>query len=175
MVNIKLAGKDISREQKAKEQLERLLGKYEISKYLFTNSIIIEYYAVPHSHPVLTLSTRFLDNDNVCLLTLIHEQLHWYTNKNQGNVDKVIKELKKLYHDVPVGFPEGARNEESTYLHLLVCALEYKAAKDLLGEDEAKFLMEFWKTDVYRWIYRTVEKDYEKLVELFNKYSLKVL
>jgi len=31
---------------------------------------------------------------------------------------------------VPVGFPEGADSEDSTYLHLLVNTLEYRSVAD---------------------------------------------
>jgi len=57
--------------------------------------------------------------------------------------DEAIKDLRVLFPKVPVGFPKGGRDEESTYLHLLVCYLEYRADKELLGELKAKQIMEF--------------------------------
>jgi hypothetical protein len=39
---------------------------------------------------------------------------------NLIQTEKAIKELKKIYTNVPVGFPEGGMDEYSTYLHFLV-------------------------------------------------------
>ena len=45
-------------EKQTKEQLQRLLRTYDLSPWFFTNVIVIDEKAVPHSHPVLTLYTR---------------------------------------------------------------------------------------------------------------------
>jgi hypothetical protein len=50
----------------------------------------------------------------------------------------------------------GARDEYSTYLHLLVCYLEQQAILRILGELKAKQVMDFWATDHYTWVYQTV-------------------
>src|SRR5262245_44480515 len=62
----------------------------------------------------------------------------------------------QMFPKVPVGAPEGAVDENSSYLHLLVCYLEYRAMRELLGELKSRQLMEFWATDHYTWIYKTV-------------------
>src|SRR4051812_30597332 len=64
-------------EQQTKEQLQRLLGAYDLSKWIFTKSIIIDEQSIPHSHPTLTLHTRHLKDDELLLSTFVHEQLHW--------------------------------------------------------------------------------------------------
>jgi hypothetical protein len=51
---------------------------------------------------------------------------------------KAIAEVKTIYPKVRVGFPDGARDEESSYLHLLVCYSEYQADKELFGELKAR-------------------------------------
>src|SRR5207249_4670064 len=48
----------IVQEMQAKIQLQRILKSYDLSKWIFTKSVLIERGAVPHSHPVLTLNTR---------------------------------------------------------------------------------------------------------------------
>ena len=50
-VKIALAS-DLPREREAKAQLERVLGKYDLEKLLFTRTVLIENGAIPHSHPV---------------------------------------------------------------------------------------------------------------------------
>lgn len=61
-----------------KVQLERLLDSYDLSPWLYTRSVAIDADAIPHSHPVLTLHTRHLDDDRLLLSTFVHEQLHWF-------------------------------------------------------------------------------------------------
>ena len=43
-----------------------------------------------------------------------------------------------------------------TYLHLLVCYLEQQTVLRILGELKAKQIMDFWATDHYTWVYKTV-------------------
>ena len=62
------------REVQTKEQLQRLLKTYDLSKWIFTRSILIDEKAIPHSHPVLTLHTRHLKDDDLLLSTFVHEQ-----------------------------------------------------------------------------------------------------
>jgi hypothetical protein len=77
--------------------------------------------------------------------------------------------LHQLLPTVAVGFPDGAAEERSTYLHLLVCSLEHQALIQLFGELKAKQVMEFWATDHYRWVYRTVlerSQDIGRIIEI---------
>jgi len=145
-----------SREAKTKEQLERLLKTYDLEKWIFTRKIEIDEKAIPHSHPVLTLSARHLKDDELLLSTFVHEQAHWHFLINDKLTEEAIKDLKVMFPKVPDKGPEGARSEESTYLHLLVIYLEYRADRALLGELRAKQVLEFWSTDHYTWIYKTV-------------------
>jgi len=65
-------------EEQRKQQMERLAGQYDLSKYTITRDIIIERGAMNHSYPVLTLNLRFLDNDDLALSAYLHEQGHWF-------------------------------------------------------------------------------------------------
>jgi hypothetical protein len=144
------------REVQTKEQLQRLLKTCDLSKWIFTRSILIDEKAIPHSHPVLTLHTRHLKDDDLLLSTFVHEQLHWFLVQNDQETKEAMKDLRTTFPKVPVGFPDGAENEESTYLHLLVNYLEYRADRELLGELRARQVFEFWASDHYRWVYKTV-------------------
>jgi hypothetical protein len=134
--NIDIALKQGSKEEEqTKAQLQRLLKTYDVAKWVFTRSVLIDEKAIPHSHPVLTLSTRHLRDDELLLSTFVHEQIHWFLTQNY----KVTE-----------------ADEESTYLHLIVIYLEYRADRELLGELKARQVMEFWAADHYTWIYKTV-------------------
>ena len=143
-------------EQQTKAQLQRLLQTYDLAKWIFTKSIVIDEKSIPHSHPVLTLSTRHLRDDELLLSTFVHEQIHWFLSQNHKITEQAKKDLRSLFPNVPVNSPEGAMDEESTYLHLIVIYLEYRADREILGELKARQVMEFWANDHYTWIYKTV-------------------
>src|SRR5918911_3601958 len=108
---IEITLKHGSREElQTKEQLQRLLKTYDLSKWIFTNSIVIDEEAIPHSNPVLTLSTRHLKDDELLLSTFVHEQLHRFFQQRK-ETDEAVKELRVLFPKVPVGFPDGAEDE----------------------------------------------------------------
>lgn len=155
-----------------KAQLERLMQQYDLRPWTFTHEIAIDYSAIPHSHPVLTLHTRHLKQDDELLSTYVHEQLHWYLSAHEEETHAAESDLMKLYPDVPVGFPEGAQDRESTYLHLLVCRLEQGADEVLLGEERTKNVMNFWAGDHYRWVYRTILQDGPKIDETLRSHHL---
>lgn len=159
-------------EAQTREQLLRLVKSYDPTKWIFTKSILIDKDVIPHSHPVLTLSTRHLKDDDLLLSTFVHEQLHWHLGEKNKETEAAIKELRTLFPKVPAEGPEGANGEESTYLHLLVNYLEYRADRELLGELKAKQVMQFWATDHYTWIYKTVLERGRDIGNLAFKYKL---
>jgi hypothetical protein len=163
---------DDSRERQTKEQLQRLVAKYDVSNWVFTRKVIIESGVIPHSHPTLTLSTRHLKDDDLLLSTFVHEQFHWYLGEKAKETEEAYKELKTIFPKVPAGFPEGGNDEESTYIHIFVCYLEYQAVKELLGELRASQVMEFWATDHYTWIYKTVLERGREIGSLMRKHKL---
>jgi hypothetical protein len=159
-------------EQQTKTQLERLLNQYDTSKYTFTRSIVIDDSAIPHSDPVLTLHTRHLQQDDELLSTYVHEQLHWYLDSKKQQTNTAEKELRALYPNPPMGGKEGARTVQSDYLHLIVCKLEWDADRQLLGDERAQAVMNFWARDHYMWVYQTVLADPDKIEAIIKHNSL---
>ena len=157
-------------EMVTKAELQKLLGSHELSKWTFTRKIMIEDNVIPHSHPVLTLNTR--EAGRILLATYVHEQIHWFLSDNRKRTDQAIAELRELYPKVPVGNPDGARNELSTYLHLIVNYLEYEAMKELVGESKARKIME--RKRYYKWIYKTVLKDGASVREIVERNDLRI-
>ena len=143
-------------EAATRDQLIRLLGQYDVSDLIWTQKIAIDSKATPHSQPVLTLSTRYLKQDKQLLATFVHEQYHWYEDKHRADTDAAIAELRRAWRLLPVGAPEGAEDEDSTYLHVITCYAEYQALKRTLGEGDARKVMEFWSNDHYKAIYKLV-------------------
>jgi hypothetical protein len=92
-------------ELQTKEQLQRLLKSYDLSKWIFTTSIMIDEKATPHSHPALTLHTRHLKDDELLLSTFVHEQAHWFVVQKDKDLEAAMKELRAIFLKIPVGFP----------------------------------------------------------------------
>ena len=155
-----------------KSQLEGLLKRYNLEPYLYTKKIRVREGTIPHSHPVLTLSTDFEGSDTYLLSTFLHEQMHWYSLAKDYDSEALGAELMKRYPKVPVDLPEGGGSTMSTYLHLLVCYLEYQTLAQVIGEEAALAHMEFMTTRHYTWIYKTILKDKAELEALFTQYNL---
>lgn len=159
-------------EQKTKAQLQRLLGKYKVGKWVFTRKINIESGQIPHSDPVLTLNTRHLDRSDLLLSTFIHEQMHWFLASREDATAAAVNELRAMYPQIPLGFPQGSGDEEGNYHHMIVTWLEYQAGKALLGPAQAKKVVDFWSNDHYTWIYRKMVADEARIGAVLRKHGL---
>lgn len=131
-------------EARTREQLQRLLATYDLTPWIYTKSVVVDEQAIPFSHPVLTLHTRHAKDDDLLVSSFVHEQFHWFLVDRAQETDQAITELRKLFPSVPAGGAAGARDERSTYLHLLVCYLEQQADFRILGELKTKQIMDFW-------------------------------
>jgi hypothetical protein len=159
-------------EERGRDQLRRLLHTHDVRKWLFTRDVLIQAGVLPHSHPVLTLNTRYLDDDTAQLATFVHEQIHWFLTDHLERVktDAALTELRALYPTVPTALPTGASSERSTYLHLIVCSLELQALTELLGEPSARQQLERWTH--YTWVYWTVLTDTERLGGVLRRHGI---
>lgn len=145
-------------EELTREQLLRLIDEHDVSDWLYTDRVIIDQTQIPHSHPVLTLHTRHLGEDHHLLSTFVHEQFHWLEDgETRSRFRAAMQEFEEMYPDVPSSRDGGARDDESTYRHLLVCDLELQAMTRLVGEDAARAVMASWTH--YEWVYATVLSD----------------
>jgi len=172
-ISIQLAHNS-EREVETQKQLARLFASYDLHKYTFTHSVIIDERSIPHSHPVLTLHTRHLNSDDQLLSTYLHEQLHWYLEQHLQQTQAAENDLRKIYPKVPVGPPDGSGDEEGTYLHLVTCYLEMQADRDVMGPGRAQAVMNFWAGDHYRWIYKTVMQDKETIHKVIEQEKLAI-
>lgn len=164
--------KGTDREKEVIPKVQEILDKYDLTKWVFTDKIIIEAFAIPHSHPVLTLNTKPQSQDEL-LSTFLHEQIHWYVDERKDSEQQAIAEFKKTYKNVPYGNREGAKDEYSTYLHLIVCYLEFKSMVELVGEERAEKVMR--NTNHYTWIYETVLKDRKSIGKTLAKNKLNLV
>lgn len=161
-------------EVRTRDQLQRLLREHDLGRWIFTRKVVIDGSPnlIPHSHPVLTLSTRHLKDDDLLLSTFVHEQLHWYLTDNHERAQPALQELRKLYPDAPSGFPLGGNDQESTYSHLIVCYWEIRAVREVIGELRAFQAGQFWAQDHYMWIYGKVMGEGYKIGPLLQKHGV---
>lgn len=149
---------DSEGERATREQLLRLVDEYDVSEWLFTDRVRIDETAIPHSHPVLTLHTRHLNEDEMLLSTFVHEQFHWLEEgETLDAFEAAMADFQALFPDAPGREGGGARDQESTFRHLVVCDLELQAMSRLIGEEEARALLA--TITHYEWIYEQVLTD----------------
>ncbi len=149
-------GNNSEREQATEQAVRALVEEYPIDQWMFTRTILIDQDEVPHSHPVLTLHTRHLGDDEMLLSTLIHEQFHWFASESAGYA-AAIEEFAQMFPEVPDRANGGGNSARSTHLHLIVCHMEYQAMTELLGEAEARALLS--RITHYQWVYEKVLND----------------
>jgi hypothetical protein len=170
---------DMDEAQRAAERvrgwLVALRGRHQgLARYEYTRHVRIVPASATYSHPILTLGTRFAESEDHLLATYLHEQMHWYLWRLGGHdhdpVQPFFDELVRRYPKAPTRLPDGARNYEQTYVHLVVCWLELHAVAEFIGWDRAAALAE--TNYGYRWIYRTVVRDREALGQLYEKHGI---
>jgi hypothetical protein len=144
-------------EKLAKAQLERIIAAFPIDRWLLTRDIFIDEDVIPHSHPVLTLNAHQLENDTVQVGNLLHEEFHWLEEARPDPREAAIAAFRELYPDAPAAGPAGARDKSSTYLHLIVCDMEFQALAILVGELAARRILA--AKPYYTWIYNRVLRD----------------
>jgi hypothetical protein len=157
-------------EERARVQLHRILHRYDLTPWIYTSHVQIQEGVRAHSHPILTDNPNFLDDDTRQLSIFVHEQFHWYLVGEGEATEHAIEDLRRLYPEVPVGGDQGGRSEYSTYLHLLVGWLEWRAMVQLVGDEAARENYAGYRN--YRWIYRTVLDDEAAIGEVMNRQGL---
>ena len=157
-----------------RDGLTALRTRHDLTRFEYTRLVRIVPAGPTHSHPILTLGTRFAETEDHLLATYLHEQMHWYLWRLGGPdhdpVAPFFDELVRRYPKAPVRLPEGARSYEQTYVHLVVCWLEIAAVTEIIGRARAEALADTqWG---YRWIYRTVLDDWEALGQLLLEHGV---
>lgn len=153
------------------ECIKRLREQHNIRQFEYTDHLRVAPNEFPHSHPVLTLNTRLFNPEEI-LCEYLHEQMHWYEERIgcARAESPLLAELKRRYPQAPIGFPEGANDEYSTYLHLLVNWLEIEAASQFISRERAEEIAR--QKHYYRWMYRTVLADWQSLEGLFREHKV---
>jgi hypothetical protein len=162
------------REEQRKQQMERLAKQYDLAKYTITRDIMIEEGAINHSHPVLTLNLRFLDNDDLALSAYIHEQGHWLlTERYRADNPALFEDLQRTFPNLEIRPPAGDGELRSSYFHIAVCMLEWQAMEELVGPARARKVIEWKQRDHYTAIYSTILDHREQVEQVLTRHHVK--
>jgi hypothetical protein len=160
--------------ERVRDMLRALRRRHDLSRFEYTRLVRIVPGGDTFSHPMLTLGNRFAENEDLLLSTYLHEQMHWYLwylgTPERDPIAPFFDELVRRYPGAPTELPDGARNYESTYIHLVINWLEVAATAEFIGRHRAVAVADTQRT--YRWIYRTVLRDWDLLQELFERHGL---
>jgi hypothetical protein len=160
------------REAATAASLRRLLRRYDLRDWQIAADVVIEQMATPHSHPVLTLNTRHPGRDDLLLATYLHEQIPWQHTARGGDSSAALAEIKQAFPSVAVGGREGAADAGSSYLHVLVNYLEWRALVEVLGATAAERVIAFWMTDHYTAIYALMMDERERIGDIARRHHL---
>jgi hypothetical protein len=161
-------------EEQTKSTLETLLDAYVLAPYTFTTRVRIDENAIAHSHPVLTLSTRFMVRTlDGMLADYLHEQLHWYVAGRRRQSRRANAEWRAMFGKVPRRSGGGAKTRRSTLLHLTVNWLELDALKRVIGDDRAAEVLQAKANGkIYPWVYRQVRDSNGRLADVLKRVGL---
>ena len=161
-------------EESVKQLLLDLLAKYDMSRWTFTDRVVVQDSATPHSHPVLTIGTLpIVRTPFGVLTTYLHEQIHWYVADRPEATAAAVEDLKVMYPEVPDKHHGGARDTESTYLHLIVNWLELESLRLVVGKEDADVtLRQTVDGPVYGWIYQRAFEDHASLEAVVSRHHL---
>lgn len=145
-------------EARTAQQLQELVRTFDLDRWILTRDVRIDGTAIPHSHPVLTLHTRYLGHDTALMSAFVHEQLHWLEDgETREAFHAAMAEYRELWPDPPPSSEGGARDDRSTWRHLLVNDMEYQAMTTLVGPERARERLA--GIPHYAWIYDRVLND----------------
>lgn len=160
-------------EIRKKQQIERLAAEYDLTKYTITRDILIEERVINHALPTLTLNLMFLDNDDLALGVLVHEQAHRLLHdRYQGKAQEMLPELKRMFPNLKFDSSGPDDNERAAYIHLPVIMLEWQALEDLIGAERAHSVMKSGRLPNHK-LFATVIDNRKQMEEFLKRYEVK--
>lgn len=155
------------REQVAKEVLKKILNKYNLNKWIICKDILIEQDSTGKAFPLIRLSAWNEKGEDGMLAQFLHEQFHWIEKGKEKEIENSMNKLRELFPNAPIEKPEGGGNEKSTYVHLIICRLEFLALKEIFNEEKAQDIVSGNKN--YTWIRKTILDRGDEIDEIIKR------
>jgi hypothetical protein len=156
-------------EQKAAAALLEALAPFDVSRWIFTDLVIIDdSIRGGMSHPLTIAPKLVLRRQHSALTTFLHEQLHWLMSAHPS-AGAASAEARERW-PVPPPSPAGGMDAPSTWMHMSVCALEYQSLSALVGREAAE--AELRAHAGYSWIYSQILDDPQWFEEYFTRHNI---
>jgi len=156
-----------------RDRLADLGRRFDLAPFEYATRVRVAPNEIPHSHPILTLSTR-LREDGPLLSCYLHEQMHWYMtwySHARGDDWRTLwSRLTARFPAPPVDWPVGAGSLASSQLHLIVNWLQIEATAAVLGRDAARAVAQ--GDFVYSGVTQLVIENWDALGALFAAHGL---
>lgn len=137
----------------AASALPTTIDRSDLARLTYTHHVRIDETAArSFSHPILTLQPRHVLGapPQAVLSVYLHEQMHWASIALPG-CRAAVTEVRERWPNPPKGDSGGATDDESTWLHFPVCALELAGTALLFEEHTA--VQTVRSRPWYAWIY----------------------
>jgi hypothetical protein len=155
-------------EQAGAAALRAVLDQYDLRRWMLTDLVLIDDTIIGgFSHPLTLSPPRLIRRPALALTTFLHEQLHWMEDPG---TDSATAEASKRWPDPPP-LPAGCQSPESTWLHMSICALEYKSLAEIIGSSAAA--EELAKHKVYSWLYSQILADPVWFSDYLDRHGLR--
>ncbi len=156
-------------EQAGAGALRDVLIRHDLRRWMFTDLVRVDAeIRGGFSHP-LTINPGLLAGRQAkALTTFLHEQLHW--SEGPGT-DAATAEAARRWPEPPPP-PAGCHDAESSWLHMSVCALEYRSLAEVIGRAAAA--AELRRHRNYSWIYGQILADPGWFEAFLDRHGLRV-
>jgi hypothetical protein len=136
---------DLEHAQREGERVANLLAalrrRHDLARFEYTTIVRIVPGGDTFAFPVLTLGNRFAENEDILLSPTCTSRCTGISGTSaraeRDMVAPFFDKLVRRYPDAPTTLPDGARNYEATYIHLVVNWLELAATSELIGRPRA--------------------------------------
>lgn len=150
--------------------LGAVLARHDLRRWMFTDVVTVdETLRGGLSHPLTISPSLLLRRPASALTTFLHEELHWIEGPG---TDAAIAEATGRWPDPPPLSAGGATDAASTWLHMPVCAMEYKSLSELRGVAAAE--AELRRHTGYSWIYGQILDDPGWFSRYLRRHGLEV-
>jgi hypothetical protein len=157
-------------EKAGADALFAVLAEHDVSRWLFTDlARVDDSIRGGFSHPLTIMPQLLVGRPARALATFLHEQLHW--SMEGPGADAATTEASSRWPDPP-GLPEGGHDDDSTWLHMSVCALEFFSLSEIIGAAAAE--AELRQQKHYSWIYEQILAEPDWFADFLARHDLRL-
>ncbi len=154
-------------EQATVDVLISLISKYDLNRWAYTKTVLVNDRGEARARPVLSLTARYRRQEELLLARYLNAQMRWLLSFDPVSTQAAVEELRDTYPDIPVDVPTNG------YISLLAGYLEYQALTELLGHETAFRALAQWTLGQDAWVYNVVLAETQALGRVVTKHGLR--